>query len=138
MNNNSSSYSRPHVVECIRTNAGDRVHAARKLIVITDGADLASDVDKLQHGAGTDPHQIPDHPRGRGCARLVPYLADLSVVGAILQGSRSVRTTRCWPKGDARVEVVADGKLLDAIGTPADFLAQYNQLHAAIVVQNLG
>ncbi|KAI9219533.1 hypothetical protein BC828DRAFT_163692 [Blastocladiella britannica] len=89
----------------------------------------------LRPPSGSDPRPYQMHHdlavrRGQVCetvAAQIPhqsvnptigsYQADLSVVGAILQGSRSARTTRCWPKGDARVDLAADGGLLDVIYT---------------------
>ncbi|KAI9216097.1 hypothetical protein BC828DRAFT_441653, partial [Blastocladiella britannica] len=124
------------VAEYIRTHAGTEF-TLRKLIVITDGQISPSDVDKCD----TVLAQIradSQMPAVEACL-FGPYQADLSVVAPFARAAEFTirQNDAVLAQGDARVDI-ADGGLLDAIDTPADFLAQYDRLHAAVVVQNLG
>ncbi|ORZ33623.1 hypothetical protein BCR44DRAFT_55990, partial [Catenaria anguillulae PL171] len=106
-----------------------------KLCIVTDGQIGGWDVQECDKILATAPRKIPDI---EACL-FGRYNPDLSVVAPFARAAKFTirQNDEILAEGDASVAVESSG-VLEAITTPNEFFAKFDELNKVIVVQNLG
>ncbi|ORZ33615.1 hypothetical protein BCR44DRAFT_77306, partial [Catenaria anguillulae PL171] len=106
-----------------------------KLCILTDGDIDRGEVDRCDRILAAAPRKIPDI---EACL-FGRYNPDLSVVAPFARAAKFTirQNDEILAEGDASVAVESSG-VLEAITTPTEFFAKFDELNKVIVVQNLG